>query len=162
MNHTEFCSLLKRLGFDFYSGVPCSILKNIINDLSIDAEITYISATREDEALGIATGAYMGGKKPIVFMQNSGLGTSITALASLVILYKIPVLMIISWRGHQGKDAPEHLIMGDIMLKLLEDLNIPTKVLFPDSIEEDLSELITIMKEKNTPVAAVLRRDVIK
>ena len=119
--------MLKEKGFDFFTGVPCSILKGVINYLSEDPDVPYIPATREDEALGIATGAYLTGKKPIVLMQNSGLGNSIGTLASLVLLYEIPLLLLISWRGYQGKDAPEHLIMGKATVKLLEDIGVPTQ-----------------------------------
>jgi phosphonopyruvate decarboxylase len=53
------------------------------------------------------SGAYLGGKRPLVVMQNSGLGVSLNALGSLHILYELPVLLLVTWRGYQGKDAPE-------------------------------------------------------
>ncbi|NMX21198.1 sulfopyruvate decarboxylase subunit alpha, partial [ANME-1 cluster archaeon GoMg4] len=62
----DFCSMLKKQGFDFFTGVPCSILKGVINYLSEAPDIPYVPATREDEAIGIATGAYLAGKKPAV------------------------------------------------------------------------------------------------
>jgi len=142
--------------------VPCSILKNIINYLSRNSNFNYIPATREDEALGIATGAYLGGKNPVVLMQNSGLGNSINALTSLVLLYKIPILMIISWRGHKGKDAPEHLIMGGSMLDLLKVLKIPTKVLSKGNVEDEVNDSVKIMKRKHTPVVLILKRGIIE
>ncbi len=142
--------------------MPCSILKDIISHLSTDSQFNYIPATREDEALGMATGAYLGGKTPVVLMQNSGLGNSINALASLDLLYEIPILLIISWRGYQGEDAPEHLIMGRSMLDLLGVLKIPTKVLSKENLESEINNSVKIMKEKNTPVALILKRGVIE
>lgn len=127
MTALEFCQDLKRKGFNFASGVPCSILGGIIDCLSNDQELTYVPATREDEAIGIATGAYLAGKKPLVLMQNSGLGNCINALTSLALLYKIPLLLLISWRGEK-KDAPEHLIMGKVMFKLLRDIGLEYQV----------------------------------
>lgn len=162
MNHIDFCSFLKKQGFYFYSGVPCSILKNIIFHLSSDPEVIYVPATREDEALGIATGACLGRKKPVVLMQNSGLGNSINALSSLDILYEFPILMIISWRGYQGKDAPEHMIMGSSMIDLLKILKIPTKVLSKENAEDEINDLIKVMEEENTPVALILKRGVVE
>ena len=161
MNHKEFCTLLKNNGFNFYTGVPCSILVNIINHLSKNKQFTYVPATREDEALGIAAGAYMGGKKPVVLMQNSGLGVSINALTSLVLLYKFQILLIISWRGYKGKDAPEHLLMGKYTLKFLRSTNIPTKILSKKTLEKQLRESIHIMTNQGKPVALVLKRGVI-
>ena len=161
MNHKEFCALLKKNGFNFYTGVPCSILSNIINYLSMSKEYTYIPATREDEALGMAVGAYMGGKKPVVLMQNSGLGHSINALTSLVLLYKFPILLIISWRGYKGKDAPEHLLMGKYMLKFLRTMQIPVKILSKNRLEKQLEESTRILMENKIPVALILKRGTI-
>lgn len=158
----DFCTLLKKTGFDFSTGVPCSILKDVINYLSEDQDIPYIPATREDEAIGIATGAYFAGKKPVVLMQNSGLGNSIGTLASLPLLYEIPLLLLISWRGYQGKDAPEHLIMGKSMLKLLEDIGVPTQLLSKEKAEKTVSSAVKIMEERGTPTAIIVRRGVIE
>jgi len=159
---TRFCSVLKSYGFNFSSGVPCSILKDVIHQLSTDPDITYIPATREDEALGIATGAYLAGKKPIVLMQNSGLGNSINALASLDILYKIPILLLISWRGYEGKDAPEHLVMGKSAIKLLEEVGIPTQVVSEENPEKAISTSVKELEEKQIPAAMILRRGVLE
>ncbi|MCD6456199.1 MAG: sulfopyruvate decarboxylase subunit alpha [Methanophagales archaeon] len=154
--------MLKEKGFDFFTGVPCSILKGVINYLSEDPDVPYIPATREDEALGIATGAYLTGKKPIVLMQNSGLGNSIGTLASLVLLYEIPLLLLISWRGYQGKDAPEHLIMGKATVKLLEDIGVPTQILPKEKAVETISDAVEIMEERSLPTAIIVRRGVIE
>jgi phosphonopyruvate decarboxylase len=161
MNHKEFCSLLKKNGFDFCTGVPCSILSQIINYMSESNEFTYISATREDEAIGLAVGAYMGGKKPAVFMQNSGLGNSINAITSLVFLYQIPMLFIISWRGYQGKDAPEHLLMGKYMMDFLKIMKIPTEIIEKGILEEQVNRASRLMEEQKIPVALILKKDVI-
>ncbi len=114
-----FVDALKHAGFDFFAGVPCSYLEAPIACLE-QAQSGYVAATREDEAMSIAAGAWMGGKKlPVVFMQNSGLGNCINVIASLHQSYEIPVLLVISWRGHYGKDAPEHIMMGAVMPDLL-------------------------------------------
>jgi len=157
-----FCTVLKEKGFDFFTGLPCSILKDVINCLTSDPQVPYIPATREDEAIGIATGAYLAGRKPVVLMQNSGLGSVIGPLASLDILYEIPMLLLISWRGYQGKDAPEHLVMGEVTIKLLEDIGIPVQVISKDDPEAAVSASIRSMEEKQIPAAAILRRDIIE
>ena len=162
MDYKAFCALLKKNGFNFYTGVPCSILGNIINYLSSNRDFIYIPATREDEAIGIAVGAYMGGKKPVVLMQNSGLGHSINALTSLVLLYKIPILFIISWRGYKGKDAPEHLLMGKYMLKFLRTMKVPIRILSKNRLEKQVEEASHILMESEVPVALILRRGIVK
>ena len=67
----------------------------------------------------------------MVVMQNSGLGVSLNALGSLHILYELPVLLLVTWRGYQGKDAPEHLVMGEVLTGLLDLFGIPYRV--PDA-----------------------------
>ena len=158
----EFCRLLRDNGFDFFCGVPCSVLGQIIECLSHNDGFQYIPATREDEALGIAVGAYMGGKKPVVLMQNSGLGNSIDALTSLVLLYKFPVLLIVSWRGYEENDFPEHSLMGRYMQDFLRTMKIPTIVLSRDRLPRQIAESARIMKELETPVALVLKRGVLE
>src|SRR5207245_122100 len=69
----------------------------------------YVPAVREDSAVGIAAGAYLAGKKPVVLMQNSGLGVCLNAILSLNAIYAIPALLVVSWRGEGGKDAPERI-----------------------------------------------------
>ena len=158
----DFCTILEEKDFDFFTGVPCSVFKEVINYLLADPDIHYIPATREDEALGIATGAYLAGKKPVVLMQNSGLGNSISALTSLDLLYKIPILLLISWRGYQGKDAPEHLIMGKSTIKLLEDIEVSTMILPKEGAEEVILNTVKIMEEKSIPTAIIVKRGVIE
>lgn len=156
-----FCTVLKEKGFDFFTGVPCSILKDVINYLASDPQVPYIPATREDEAIGIATGAYLAGRKPVVLMQNSGLGDSISALTSLDILYEIPILLLISWRGYQGKDAPEHLIMGKVTTRLLEDIGVPAFILPGNNMEETISKAVNVLEGEKIPIAVIVRRGVI-
>ncbi len=127
----ELLAALREAGFDFFCGVPCSLLKGLVSLLERDGTVPYVSATREDSALGMAAGACFGGKRPMVLMQNSGLGVSVNALASLHTLYEIPVLLVISWRGQSKSDAPEHWMMGDITAPLLDLMKIPHRVLTP-------------------------------
>jgi sulfopyruvate decarboxylase subunit alpha len=153
----EFCDKLKSQGFDFYTGVPCTTLKDVISHLLSDPETAYISATREDEAMGIATGAWLAGKRPVVLMQNSGVGSAINPLASLDILYRIPILLIVGWRGYEGKDAPEHLIMGEVTTKLLETIGVPVRIIDADDPGAAISHSARAMRETGAPAAAILK-----
>jgi sulfopyruvate decarboxylase subunit alpha len=162
MKADKFCLLLKDYGFNFFAAVPCTILEDIINHLFDDRNVIYITTTREEEAIGIATGAYLGGKKPVVLMQNSGMGNSVGTLCSLPLLYKVPMLLLVSWRGYRGKDAPEHVIMGEATLKLLRSVGIPFRVLSHEGVEEEVSAAIVEMEKQQIPVALLLRRGVIK
>ncbi len=162
MNAEEFCGELRQKGFNFYTGVPCSVLSEIITCLAKNKNIQYIPATREDEALGIAAGAYMGGKKPVVLMQNSGLGNSIDALTSLIILYKFPILIIISWRGYQETGFPEHTLMGKHMMSFLDTMNIPAIVISRHKAAEQIEEAARRLYRLGKPVALILKRGVVE
>ena len=159
----EFVAALKGAGFDFFCGVPCSLLKGLVSLLDHDESAHYISATREDSALGMAAGAYLGGKRPMVLMQNSGLGVSVNALASLHTLYDIPVLIVISWRGEDRSDAPEHWMMGEIMAPVLDLMKIPHRAV---SASEPMGPQVAWARkqldETQKPVALVVPAGVLE
>ena len=94
---------------DFIFGVPCS---------KLDYE-SYVPCTREDEALALAAGVYLGGKAPAVFMQNSGLGHCVDIITSLLKPYDIKIDLIISLRF----EPEQHKLMGRITHDLLKLLN---------------------------------------
>ena len=95
----NFADELIDAGFNFFTGVPCTIIGNLIGNLTNRLDVTYIPAVREDVAVGIAAGAYMAGKIPVVLMQNSGIGQCLNALTSLNRIYELPCLFRVTWRG---------------------------------------------------------------
>ena len=112
----EFKSLLDE-GYNFFTGVPDSGLKYFINDI-IESDIKHIVATNEGEAIGIAVGAELVGKKSCVYLQNSGLGNIINPLTSLCMPHDICPLLVI---GHRHT-LPQHKVMGEVdedLLKLI-------------------------------------------
>ena len=135
----EFAAGLEHHGFDFFTGVPVLADRGSHRGAEAGARQPYVAAVREDSAVGLAAGAWLGGRRPVVLMQNSGLGTSLNALASLSLMYGFPALLLVTWRGFGGKDAPEHILMGEISPKLLELLGMPYRVLAADSLERDLA-----------------------
>jgi len=125
-----FGNHLKALGFEFYTGVPCSFLKDLIN-YSIN-ECNYIAAANEGDAVAIAAGAYLGGRKPVVLMQNSGLTNAISPLTSLTYPFEIPIIGFVSLRGEPGlQDEPQHELMGEITVKMLDLMQIKWEFLSP-------------------------------
>ena len=151
----DFAARLAQHGYDFFTGVPCSLIEDLIAVLEGGRQ-PYVAAVREDSAIGIAAGAWLGSRRPVVLMQNSGLGTSLNALASLSLMYGFPALLLVTWRGFGGKDAPEHILMGEISPRLLELLGIPHRVLAADSLERDLSWARAEMESRMQPVALLV------
>lgn len=156
----EFVESLQDIGFDFFTGVPDSILGGIIATLM--ERRLYTPAVREDEAVAMAAGAYMAGKTPAVLMQNSGLGTCLNALLSLNLIYQQPCLLIVSWRGFQGKDAPEHLVMGQTMTQLLDTVRIPHRTLSELTAADDLKWTAETYMKQRIPLALLLKKGVVR
>lgn len=111
---------LKEAGIDFIVSVPCVNLTKLLNMLDEDSEITHIPVTREEEGIGICAGAYLGGRKTAILMQNSGLGNCINGLKSLTELYKFPLVMIMSHRGTEGEKICGQVPMGEATADLLD------------------------------------------
>ena len=95
----DFLDSLLRQDMRLFTGVPCSLLRPFINSVIVAGDLTYISATCEGEAVGIAVGSYLAGRMAVVMLQNAGLGNIVNPVTSLTNIYKIPCLLIVSHRG---------------------------------------------------------------
>jgi len=104
--------------------VPDSVLAPLIARAEGDPFFTVVPLTREEEGVGVLTGAYLGGRRGLLMMQVSGLGNSVNGLASLAIPYQIPFLMLISQRGELGEFNPAQIAMGRAARPLLDALDI--------------------------------------
>ena len=155
-----FVQALENLGINFFTGVPDSLLGGVIEELL--TRKLYKSAVREDEAVAMAAGAFMAGKIPAVLMQNSGLGTSLNTLLSLNMLYRQPCLLLVSWRGFEGKDAPEHVVMGEATPQLLEMMKIPHRTLSEHTMTDDLRWVAQTFMKQRIPVALLIKKGIIK
>ena len=151
LSSKTFIEKLRREDFSFFTGLPCALLSGRISSLEKSPGADYIPSVREDSAVGLCAGAYMAGKLPVLLMQNSGLGYSLNAFTSLNLIYKIPALVIMSWRGFGGKDAPEHIIMGDVSEKLLETAGMEYGVLSEDNADEMLATACRKIKDEALP-----------
>ena len=158
----QMVEALKGRGFNFFTGVADSTVASLIEELGRDPAAGYVPAVREEQAVGLAAGAYVAGRWPCVLMQNSGLGYSLNALTSLNLIYKIPVLLIVGWRGYEGKDAPEHLVMGAHCRQLLEEVGIPVVAPEPDGIGQAVAQADAWMRSRRTPAALLIKPGVLK
>src|SRR5438105_7646573 len=85
-------------GFSLYTGVPCSYLKPLINYVIDAPDLRYVGAANEGDAVAVAAGAELGGRPAVLLLQNSGLGNAVNPLTSLTHIFKIPTLLITTWR----------------------------------------------------------------
>ncbi len=157
----EFLQPAARAGLDFYAGVPCSFLTPLINRVIGDRSLAYVGAASEGEAVGIAAGAWLAGRRTVVMCQNSGLGNAVNPLTSLNAPFRIPTLLVVTWRGGPGlADEPQHALMGAITPALLEVIRIPSRP-FPDhagGIGLRLEEACAHMERTGLPYALVMEK----
>ena len=156
---------LTKYGYSFFSGVPCSYLTSVINTVINSKKIKYIGATSEGEAVGIASGAWLAGKKSVVMIQNSGLGNTINPLTSLNYPFNIPILLIITWRGEPKiKDEPQHELMGKITKNILTLSKIKNEI-FPTNeknLKKVLFKINNLTNKTSLPYALIMRKETIK
>ena len=157
-----FLDAAGRSGYDFYSGVPCSFLTPLINRVASDKKLRYVAAASEGEAVAIAAGAWLAGHRTVVMCQNSGLGNAVNPLTSLNAPFRIPTLLIVTWRGEPGRgDEPQHELMGRITQTLLTTMELE-HCPFPDSAAAVWSALEMArdaMARTGLPFALVMTKD---
>ena len=156
-----FLAPARARGFDFYTGVPCSFLTAMINRVISDRTLEYVGAASEGEAVAIAAGAWLAGRRTVVMCQNSGLGNTVNPLTSLNFPFRIPTMMVVTWRGQPGLvDEPQHELMGEITGSMLDVMRIPNAA-FPqetDAVVAALENAERTMHETGLPFAFVLAK----
>jgi len=161
INVHEFLTFLYSRGFSLATGVPCSYFKNLLLALNEYDNIRYIPATREDEAIGIACGYFFGGKKSVIIMQNSGFATIGDALTSLAQLYKVPLLIFISYRGlKEDVGFPEHSLMGIVTKTVLRAYQLPYWILKEDDWKKVMEKAMIMMTQTSLPVCLLVKKGV--
>ena len=159
-----FLKPIHEAGFDFFTGVPCSYLTPVLNQVISDDSLRYVSAASEGEAVAIAAGAWLAGKKTVVMCQNSGLGNAVNPLTSLNFPFRIPTLAIVTLRGEPGlKDEPQHELMGRITPALLDVIEVPY-VPFPrylGEVKESVAKANAYMEKKQLPYAFIMNKGVV-
>lgn len=154
---------LIRFGVDFAASVPSTLFKNLLDMLEAEPRLLHVPVTREEEGVGVAAGAYLGGKTPVLIIQNSGLGNSINALASLNKVFKIPLLILIAQRGGKGEKIPAQIPMGEATSHLLSTIGIQH---YTPKNAEQISKAFQKAKKsfhtREIPVAVLIEMELMK
>ena len=153
---TKVFNFLQKKGIENFVGVPDSTIKYFIDEGLRNKKI--LIATREEEAIGIATGMSLAKSTSLVFMQNAGFGNSISTITSLVQLYKIPLIFLIGWRGYLSDDAPEHIKFGKIQPELIKSLGLKSKVM-SDSDWQKSCEWALTQLNAGEPCSLIIKRE---
>ena len=160
----SFWDALKARRLTFFSGVPDSTFQRTYNAMVADPDIRYVPAVREDVALGVVSAAYFHGGLGGVMMQNSGIGNIVNPLTSFNLIYKIPALLVVGWRGYGGppNDAPEHWIMGEKTTEFFDLLQLPYEILEQGRLEATLDLLLDAIEQQSVPGALLVRSGVLE
>ena len=156
---------LSKYGYNFFTGVPCSHLTSVINGVINSKKIKYVGATSEGESVGIASGAWLAGKKSVVMIQNSGLGNTINPLTSLNYPFRIPILLISTWRGDpKTNDEPQHKLIGKKTRKILELIKVKNDI-FPTNksgLQKILAKINKSINKFSLPYCLIMRKNSIE
>lgn len=122
---------------EFVTTVPCKQLGGVIEGVEKHPNIMHVPSNKEDEGMGLCAGAFMGGKRSCIFMQNTALGVTANTLATLIQFYQMPLPMLISYRGELGERVACQVEMAIHTKAILNQLNIQTYHFHtPDDVDE--------------------------
>jgi phosphonopyruvate decarboxylase len=163
---SDYLRVLGDAGVTFFTGVPDSLLKEFCACITMTLKPEdHLIAANEGASVGLAIGHYIGtGSLPLVYLQNSGLGNTVNPLLSLASpeVYGTPMLLMLGWRGEPGKkDEPQHVHQGRVMIKMLEDMDLPVVFLSTDIAQAEVQTKAAVQQARdiNGPVALVVKKN---
>ena len=138
---------------EFVTTVPCKQLAGVIDGIEKSGSIFHIPSNKEDEGMGLCAGAYMGGKRSAIIMQNTAIGVTINTLATLIQYYHFPLPMLISYRGELGEPVACQVEMAIHTKALLAQMNIPTYHFHHPDDADELDKILNHTFMCNKPTA---------
>lgn len=154
---------IKNAGIRFISALPETWLVYLLQMAENDREMSLIEVAKEEEAVGIAAGAYFAGQPNLLLMQNHGFFGAINGIVSLAKLYHIPLCMLIAYRGHMGEPYPWHTQGGMVTEPILRALGIPYDFARdPKKVGQQIKEAHIYSLSSLSPVALLLTRELME
>ena len=156
----ELLQGLKEAGVDFVASVPDTNLSDLLELLVDDGHVQHVPVGREEEGIGVCTGAYLGGRRPAMLMQNAGLLNSCNALTTTALQFGIPLLLLVYYAGEIGDEAFH--MLGLVTEPVLQGLGIKYAVVRnPADVKRQIQEAVTSSQASKRPVALLLTRPVL-
>ncbi|MEM9971754.1 MAG: thiamine pyrophosphate-binding protein [Pseudomonadota bacterium] len=138
----QIVAAIEEAEITFVTSVPCKQLGGVIDGVEESAKINHVPCNKEDEGMGLCAGAWMGGVRPCIIMQNTAIGVTVNTLATLTQYYQMPLPMLISYRGELGERVACQVEMAVHTKALLDQLHIQT---YHFHTPEDVGELPSIL-----------------
>ncbi|WP_226781736.1 sulfopyruvate decarboxylase subunit alpha [Oceaniglobus trochenteri] len=142
-------------GVEFITTVPCKQLAGVIDEIETRDALMHVPANKEDEGMGLCAGAYMGGKRAAIIMQNTALGVTVNTLATLIQYYRLPLPMLISYRGELREPVACQVEMAVHTKAILAQMNIPTYHFHKPSDADEFDAILKYTFMCNKPVAVL-------
>jgi sulfopyruvate decarboxylase subunit alpha len=156
----QFLTGLKEAGINLVASVPDINLLHLLNALYADKDIIHMPVGREEEGIGVCAGAYAGGKRVAMLMQNGGLMNSCNGLTTTALQFGIPMLLLIYYAGDMGDNAFH--MLGLVTEPVLDGLGIKYAVMRePTRVKEQIAQALTAAEASKRPVALLLTRAVL-
>mgnify|MGYP003883112421 CR=1 FL=1 len=154
---------IKDAGVDFITALAETWLVYLMQMADDDPHMEMVEVAKEEEAIGIASGAHFAGRKNVLLMQNHGFMGSINGIVSLSKLYSVPLCMLIAYRGHMGEPYFWHTQGGMVTEPLLQALSIPYDIARdPEKVGTQIKQTLTYSQSLLGPVALLLSRDLME
>jgi sulfopyruvate decarboxylase subunit alpha len=151
---------LKEAGINLVASVPDINLLHLLNALYADQNIIHVPVGREEEGIGVCTGAYTGGKRVAMLMQNGGLMNSCNGLTTTALQFGIPILLLVYYAGDMGDNAFH--MLGLVTEPVLDGLGIKYTIMRdPAKVKEQIAEALIAAEASKRPVALLLTRAVL-
>ncbi len=138
---------------NFVTTVPCKQLGGVIDGIEKHADIKHVPCNKEDEGIGLCAGAWMGGTRPAIIMQNTAIGVTVNTLVTLTQFYRMPLPMLISYRGELREPVSCQVEMAVHTKALLDQLLIPTYHFHQESDAEEFDTILKYCFMSKKPVA---------
>lgn len=151
---------LKSCGVRLVSALPETWLVHMIRMAEDDPQMTLVRLAKEEEGVGLSAGAHFAGVKSAMLMQNHGFLAAVNGIVSFAHLYKIPLLMLITYRGTFGERDPWQTEGGNVTEPVLRALRIPYLALHkPADVAAKVRDAQTLAESSLQPVALLLTRE---
>ena len=151
---------LKACGVRLVSALPETWLVHLVDEAERDPEMILVRLAKEEEGIGLSAGAHLAGCKSALLMQNHGFLQSVNGIVGVSRLYRIPLLMLISYRGEFGERDPWQTEGGGVTEAVLNALNIPhSRLEDPAQVAPRIRKAQTLAEASLKPVALLLGRD---
>lgn len=122
----EIIKGIEEINPDYFLSIPCSTVGPVIKYFENSDKVKAFPVSREEDGVGIAAGISLGGKLPVMLIQDTGIGNSILAITTFVQAYHVPMLILVTRRGGFGEINSAVNLFSEPLPRILDDAAVKT------------------------------------